>query len=47
MVVDFVSFIYTVMDSIFKGLGFKKIIQQNPIRSGDEFIEYGGVFIKE
>ncbi len=39
-----------VMDKIFKGLGFKKIITMDKIRIGNElerFVEYGGVFIKE
>jgi hypothetical protein len=36
-----------IMDSIFKGLGFKKLVTMNSIRSSDTFIDYGGVFVKE
>ena len=35
-----------VMDKLFNGLGFKKIIAMNTIRDPLSFIDYGGVFIK-
>ena len=35
-----------VMDKLFKGLGFCKIINQKSIKDAN-YIEYGGVFIKE
>lgn len=38
---------HQVMDKIFNGLGFLKIISSLPIRNPEIYVEYGGVFVKK